>query len=72
MDEQSLRKIAETLYSGYHKDTTGTAAKLKDADPGTRKIWVRTAKRAVTVVLGSTPRAAKTAAASPDSGARPS
>lgn len=50
MDEEVLRNIADTLYGGLQKDTAGEAAKLKNADPATRKVWVRMAKCAVTAV----------------------
>ena len=39
MNEQALLKIAQNLYSGYQKDTTGQVASLKDADPDTRELW---------------------------------
>lgn len=50
MTEQALLRIAQNLYSGYQKDTTGRVAHLKDADLLTRQIWLRAAKRAVKVI----------------------
>ena len=50
MNEQAFLKIAQNLYSGYQKDTTGQVANLKDADPDTRQLWLRAAKRAVRVI----------------------
>ena len=50
MNEQAFLKIAQNLYSGYQKDTTGQVANLKDADPDTRQLWLRAAKRAVKVI----------------------
>ena len=50
MNEQALLKIAQNLYSGYQKDTTGQVANLKEADPDTRLLWLRAAKRAVKVI----------------------
>ena len=50
MTGEALPKIAQNLYSGYQKDTTGQVASLKDADPDTRQLWLRAAKRAARVI----------------------
>ena len=50
MTDETLLKIAQNLYSGYQKDTTGQVGHLKDADPATRQLWLRAAKRAVRII----------------------
>ena len=63
MTDEALLKIAQNLYSGYQKDTTGQVASLKDADPDTRQLWLRAAKRAVKVIakLSESPHLESTA-----------
>lgn len=65
MTDEALLKIAQNLYSGYQKDTTGQVAQLKDADPVTRQLWLRAAKRAARII-------AKLSEQRPDSTASPS
>jgi hypothetical protein len=50
MTDEALLKIAQNLFSGYQKDTTGQVTHLKDADPDTRQLWLRAAKRAVRII----------------------
>lgn len=57
MDPKLIGKVARQLFIVYSKQTSGEAAKWKEASPETRKLWMRLAR--VALKAGTEPASAE-------------